>query len=169
MFEREPLEKVRLYWWRAKEKAWGFDESPLEPITELSIMPGQIRCRFCLFDLPPKEQTHWCLVDSGAMLTLIPKHVWQSVHDRIRWLHTSDGTLTRTKVGGSSVLFRLGLVTMHFVDFEMRILTRQIIAGCVTKGNLPKTTVLGLGFGKAISDGGLTMNFLDESFWLVSW
>jgi hypothetical protein len=168
MFEHEPREKVRLYLWTYKEKTWEFDDPSHQPVPGLSLRPYQIVGRFCLGHPAENHLRYWCLIDTGAMLTLIPREVWEPAQDQIRWLHTTDGSFTSTKVGGHAFSLRLGLVTIHFLDYDQNSLSRQIIAGCVTNAEKLKLMVLGLGGGQAIVSGGLCLNVVENSLWLVT-
>src|SRR5262245_33896828 len=114
MWDGTPREKVQLYLLQYREKAWQFADLPHPPLESLTIRPSRIQGLYALFDPPPGHAAHWCLVDTGAMLTLIPREVWEPHQDQIRWLATTDGSLTHTTIGNRSVSFRLGLVTVHF-------------------------------------------------------
>jgi hypothetical protein len=168
MFEVEPREKVRLYLRHFKEKPWQFDDPPRQPDPGLKIRPTQIIGRFGLFDLPADTRRFWCLVDTGAMLTLLPREVWEPYQAHIRWLHVTAGPWNATKISGQSLSLQLGLVTMRFLDYDKGMLSRQIIAGCVTEAHGLKQAVLGLGGGQAIAGGGLCLNVVEDSLWLVT-
>jgi hypothetical protein len=101
-------------------------------------------------------------------LTLLPRNIWEPYQPQIRWLEAIDGMFTKTKVGGKSVAFRLGLVVIHFLDFDQREIVRSVLAGCVEKNQALKAPILGLGFGQALTTGGLCLNFVEDSLWLAS-
>jgi hypothetical protein len=168
VFTTEPREMVRLYWHQNKPRPWEFDDPPQTSDPELAIRPGQIRGLYSLFSEPPHHDPQLCVVDSGAMLTLIPREIWSPHKSKIRWLHTTDAPLNSTKVSGHSLSFRLGLVTICFLDYHQNQLSRRTIAGCVKRTNALKLMVLGMGGGQAILSGGLCVNGAEDSMWLVT-
>src|SRR5262245_38330489 len=109
MFDREPREKVRLYRKLALAKDWRFTDPPHDPPADLTIRPYQIFGYFSLFGKPPTSPSARGLVDTGAMLTLLPKDIWKPYQTQIRWLETTDNSFAATKIGGKSLSFRLGL------------------------------------------------------------
>jgi hypothetical protein len=126
---------------------------------------------FANFTLAAGKIWHDGLVDTGAYLTVFPQHIWTRYANDIEWISARPGEempLWASKISGltgGEADCRIGLINIHFLDFNLNLLRPiTIFAKCANWSDI-KTSLIGLG-GCVFEGRRLEFEYLSTSAWL---
>lgn len=93
---------------------------------------------------------HECLIDTGALLTVLPQRIWEPHTAEIEWLapHAWGIPSSLTSINGltgGSIACRIGIVDLNLIDTKKRELRRRVVAKCALDGEEMRQALFGLG------------------------
>jgi hypothetical protein len=127
-----------------------FERQFQSPQSQETIALQRLIALCSLFD----ERPFWDgLIDTGAMLTVIPQRIWQRHEARIEWLEPTDSSLSLEEcwthvsgLSGGGIPSRLGKAPLTFLDpvHKRRLPLGTVVAKFALDGGALPRALLGL-------------------------
>ncbi len=125
-----------------------------------------------LFRLPSRVTWYDGLIDTGAMMTVLPQSIWSQHESAIRWMKAPDGQqfpdwLCKVSgLTGGAFHCRIGVIEFHFCDVYLRHLPpSKIFVKCAEDQGQLKRTLIGLG-GRTFEARRLEVDYSANDAWL---